>query len=324
MEVHVDKFVKEYVSQMTGKSVDIERFVPDASGLTPEGMLAALGHPDIGRLGIQLMADFMAPTGSLYFDAIYGAFHGQRDIRGWLIPTMTEIEFIDFVPTAEPVFFDDGDGVSTLDEWQMFANIGDDKIPLSRGVSVRRYRDGWITWACDVYDTGPFRIPPPPDSGLEAAPLPPYPTVEWPINHEVPPTVVRTTDFVADANTFHPTDSVYHDPIFGVFHGREAIREWLCDIMPKVGNVEFAPIGPRLDNGTVMVQEWVQLAVQPDGSRVAIARGTSVRRTVDGQVVYACDYMDTAPLMDPTIQAACASAGATITPADILRYQEAK
>lgn len=35
MEVHVDKFVKEYVSQMAGKSVDIERFVPDASGLSP-------------------------------------------------------------------------------------------------------------------------------------------------------------------------------------------------------------------------------------------------------------------------------------------------
>lgn len=104
MEVHVDKFVKEYVSQMAGKSVDIERFVPEASGLSPEGMLAALGHPDIGRLGIQLMADFMAPTGSLYFDAIYGAFHGQREIRAWLVPTMAEIEFIDFVPTAEPVF----------------------------------------------------------------------------------------------------------------------------------------------------------------------------------------------------------------------------
>ena len=308
---------------MSGKAVDIDRFVPEASGLDPEGMLAALGHLDIGRLGIQLMADFMAPTGSLYFDAIYGAFYGQQDIRRWLVPTMAQIEFIDFVPTAEPVIFDTQDGVSTVDEWQMFANMGAEKIPLSRGVSVRRYRDGWITWACDVYDTGPFRLPPPIESGLEAAPLPPYPIVEWPVRKDILSTVVRETDFEADAMTFHATDSVYHDPIFGEFHGREEIRNWLCDIMPRVGDVEFAPVGPRLDNGSVMVQEWVQMAVQPDGTRVAITRGTSVRRSVDGWVVYAADYLDTAPMSDPAVQAASIAAGSSITIDDIMRYRTA-
>ena len=132
---------------------------------------------------------------------------------------------------------------------------------------------------------------------------------------------MRTTDFAADANTFHPTDSVYHDPIFGVFHGREEISNWLLDIMPRVGNVEFVPVGPRLDNGSVMVQEWVQMAVQPDGTRVAIARGTSVRRTVDGWVVYAADYLDTAPLSDPAVQAASIAAGSSITIDDIMRYR---
>ncbi len=319
--IKVDEFVKEYVALMTGKTADLNRFVAEASGLDPEGMLAALSHPDLGRLGIQLMADFMAPTGSLYFDAIYGAFYGQREIRQWLVPTMAEIEFIDFVPTEKPVIFDEEDGVSTVDEWQMFANLGDEKIPLSRGVSVRRYRDGWITWACDVYDTGSFRQPPPVESGLEPAPLPPFPTVEWPINMQTASTLVRETDFEADARTFHITDSVYHDPIFGEFHGREAIRDWLCDIMPRVGDVEFAPIGPRLDNGSVMVQEWVQMAIQPDGARVPITRGTSVRRSVDGWVVYAADYLDTAPLSDPAVQAASLAAGSSITTDDILRYR---
>jgi hypothetical protein len=107
-------------------------------------MNEAISHPDVGRLGIALMADFTAPTGSIYYDAIFGAFHGQLAIRQWLVPAMAEIEFIDFVPMAEPLMFDDGEGGTSLDEWQMVMNLEGQKIPLSRGVSVRRYRDGWI------------------------------------------------------------------------------------------------------------------------------------------------------------------------------------
>lgn len=101
------------------------------------------------------MGDFMKPEGSRYFDAIDGSFYGQADIRGWLVPTMASIDFIEFRPMSDPVFPDDGDGTTSVDEWQMF--MGD--IPFSRGVSVRRFRDGWITWACDVDDTATVMQP---------------------------------------------------------------------------------------------------------------------------------------------------------------------
>jgi len=184
-------------------------------------------------------------------------------------------------------------------------------MPLSRGVSVRRYRDGWITWACDVYDTGPFRVPPPPDVEVEvdAEPLPDWPRTSWRRDPDSPETNATSIDFAALAGDFHPTDSVYHDPIAGELHGREAIGTWLAEKGAQAGNVAFEPLGPRLDDGSTSVQEWQQMAVQPDGSRVFMARGTSVRRRADGQIVYAADYYDTASLGDPEIQAAAAAAG---------------
>jgi hypothetical protein len=204
----------------------------------------------------------------------------------------------------------------------MWAVFGDDRMPLPKGVSVRRYRDGWITWACDVYDTGPFRVPPPPDAGVDAAPIPDWPRTVWRVDPDVAEVLASSVDFSADADEFHPTDSVYHDPIFGEIRGREAIRAWLVDIMGKVGNIVFEPLGPQLDDGTTSVQEWQQMAIQPDGSRVFMTRGTSVRRRdAGGLVVYAADYFDTASLMDPDVQAAAIAAGSTITADDIARYR---
>jgi len=363
MGVTPDQFVETYVATMSGEAMDVDRLVTEPCGLDAAGMIAALNNPKLGRLGIPFMADLMAPGGSIYFDAIFGAYHGQADIRAWLVPAMAEIEFIEFVPMAEPVLFDDGEGGTSLDEWQMFANMGDEKLPLSRGVSVRRYRDGWITWACDVYDTGAFRQPPPPEAGIEAAPLPPWPRVEWttvdavtppPLDdvarewiasrtsarskggsvsveepsglshqqmHDVLNDPVAGTDFALVSDLFHPTESVYLDPLFGELRGQAAIRAWLTDVMAKVGNLVFEPVGPVLFDGTTSVQEWKQMAVQPDGSRVMMVRGTSVRRLSDGWVVYAADYFDTAPLGDPEIQAASRAAGSTITEADILKYR---
>ena len=150
MKISVDQFVDAYVTEMAATAYDVDRIVTTPSGLDAEGMLAALTDPRMGRLGIPLMADLMAPEGSLYFDAIFGAFYGQTAIRNWLEPAMAEIEFVDFVPTSPGVLFDDGNGGTSLDEWNMGANVGDMAIPLSRGASVRRYRDGWITWACEV------------------------------------------------------------------------------------------------------------------------------------------------------------------------------
>jgi hypothetical protein len=370
MAMTADEFVKSYVAQMTGKATDLDRLVTEPCGLTAEGMMAAFAHPDLERLGITLMADFMAPEGSIYYDAIFGAYYGQRAIRRWLVPAMADIEFIDFVPMAESVVFDDGAGGSSLDEWQMVMNLGGDKFPLSRGVSVRRYRNGWITWACDVYDTSAFRQPPPADmadlpgmTGEPPPPLPPWPRVEWttdtavvpkplsaaasqwiaerraarssgPVRlievasglshaelHDLSHDPVAGYDFELMSDLFHPTDSVYLDPIFGEFRGQAAIREWLTDVMPRAGALAFEPLGPPLFNGNTSVLEWKQMAIAPDGTRTMMLRGTSVRRYVDGWIVYAADYFDTAPLGDPDIQAASVAAGSTITAADVLAYR---
>ena len=190
-------------------------------------------------------------------------------------------------------------------------------------MSVRRYRDGWITWACDVYDTGPFRVPPPPDADLDvdAEPLPDWPRTVWHRDPDAPETAASSIDFGALGAAFHPTDSVYHDPVFGEIHGRNAISAWLTDVGPKRGNVVFEPLGPRLDDGSTSVQEWQQMAIQPDGSRVFMARGTSVRRRSEGQIVYAADYFDTTSLADPEIQAAAQAAGAAVTADDVARHR---
>ena len=92
----VDDFAKRFLSGIVGQETSLDRFVDAPSGLSVPEMLSALGHPSLGRLGIQMMADFMHPTNSRYFDAIYGSFFGQKDIRNWLVPTMAQIEFIDF------------------------------------------------------------------------------------------------------------------------------------------------------------------------------------------------------------------------------------
>jgi hypothetical protein len=287
----VDTFVADHVEAMSGQPVDLDRLVSTPSGLTPEQMMEAIGHPDIGALGMPLMADFMAPEGSMYFDAIFGAFHGQLAIRQWLVPAMAEIDFIDFVPTAESAWFEDGEGGSSLDEWQMVMNLDGEKIPLSRGVSVRRYRNGWITWGCDVYDTASFRQPPPPDMAEPPPPLPPPPVVEWTTEHGV-----TLEDPRRSAGPFHPTDSVYIDPVAGELHGDAAISRWLADVVQESAGAVFEPIGPLLSHGGTSVQEWLR-TTQGDGPGDApghALRGTSVRRVVDGLTVYAADYYDTA------------------------------
>lgn len=108
MRLGANEFVESYAEAMSNRPVDLERVVREPSGLDTNAMVDALAHPwftESGRrpLALQMMADFMAPEGSIYFDAVYGDFHGQHAIRNWLLPTMATIDFIEFVPTAEPV-----------------------------------------------------------------------------------------------------------------------------------------------------------------------------------------------------------------------------
>lgn len=320
----VESFVRNFLAGFVGDpATTVDRLVDTPSGLGVNDMLAALGHPAVaaaGRtFGVQLMADLMHPTDSLYFDSIYGAYHGQRDIRGWLVPTMSSVPFLEFVPTHEAHVFADGSGNASVDEWKMVIDptaIGGEGEPIDvgRGVSVRRYCDGWINWSCDVYDTGPFRTDP--NAGLPAVPQ-----VAWRTDPNVVESRVREVDFEADCRRFHPTDSEYHDPIFGTFRGREEITAWLLDVMPKCGDIVFEPLGPVFDDGEVFVQEWLQKAIIPGGARVEMTRGTSVRRYRDGAVVYAADYFDTAPLSKPDVLAAAAACGSTLSLDDIMRWR---
>ena len=327
MQVTPESFVDTYLAQVAaaapGAATDVSRLVLEPCGLDAAGMVTAISDPRLGRLGIPMLADFMAPEGSIYFDAIFGAYHGQAAIRAWLVPAMAEIEFIDFVPMAGSVYFDDGEGESSLDEWQMVANMGDERIPLSRGVSVRRHRDGWITWACDVYDTAAFRQPPPPEMEIEAAPLPDCPQVDWRVHegaialalsarandwasgavegyvtdrpsgldHDEMLALLTNASTAADVeritSLFHPTESQYFDPLVGELDGQASIRSGLAGVAPRLGGRGVEPVGPLLFDGTTAVQEWIQ----------GTLRGTSVRRFADGWLTYAADYFDTAALV---------------------------
>jgi len=368
-------FVAAYMAERGDQPITVDRMVSEPSGLTHEEMASVISHPELGVRGLEVMTDMMHPEKSLYFDAIFGANYGQKAIREWLIPAMADIAFIAFEPRAEPAFIDDGLGGTSVDEWQMVATMEDGlRIPLSRGTSIRYYRDGWIDAAMDFYDTVGFRTPPPAPApspeGSEAAAPPPAPALPDPpkmdpdvyapalepiplseiakvwvaarlqshghgqqpflyderseLGHDEihailnDPVFGREVDLMADL--MHPTDSVYIDPLFGEFKGQASIRAWLKDIMGKVGNIEFVPVGPIVFNGETSAQVWKQVAVLPDGRRVTMTWGASIRRFKDGWIVYAADYFDVATLADDEVRRASVAAGSTITPRDVLRY----
>jgi hypothetical protein len=91
--------------------------------------------------------------------------------------------------------------------------------------------------------------------------------------------------------------------------------------MGKMGNITFEPMSEILWNGDTSVQMWKQVAVTPDGSRVDMTWGTSVRRFKDGWLVYCADYFDAFPMQKPEVQQAGVAAGSTITMEDILKYR---
>jgi hypothetical protein len=127
-------------------------------------------------------------------------------------------------------------------------------------------------------------------------------------------------DFDVICDLMHPTESLYVDPIFGHFRGQAVIRQWLTDIMGKVGKATYVPVGTALLADGVSFQEWQQVAPLPDGREIPMTRGASVRRFADGWMTYAADYFDTAPMLDPDVQAASKAAGSTVTIEDVLRY----
>ena len=290
--------IQQYLSAWHSRKDDNQYVSAGITGLSASEILQLFEHPALRlpehkHAGVSLMVDLMAENESMYFDAIYGAMYGREGIRGWLIPMMKEIDFIEFTPTQPSAVFARSSDTWTLDEWQMFAVFGDDRIPLPKGVSVRRYVDGFITQACDVYDTASMRQPGPDGS---VADIPGVPVVNWLRDHSVPDHHIGTTNVDQLAAQFHPTESVYIDPVHGEFHGRDAIAAWLSNHLAGMENVVREAVGPALTNGATSVQEWQHVLVQPNGERIFLTRGTSVRRN-DGQfITYAADYYDAASL----------------------------
>lgn len=116
---------------------------------------------------------------------------------------------------------------------------------------------------------------------------------------------------------FHPTDSVYIDPIFGVYRTQQGIRDWLVPIMAKAGSVTFDLVGEPLLAGDTSLSEWEMHLHPPGADPVFVTRGCGVRRYRDGWVVYAADYFDTAPLRSRSTKAVGVAAGSTVTPDDV-------
>lgn len=318
-------WVEAYLNQ-PDRPEGLDRLGDRSSGLDANGILAVLGDTRLGPDVIHAMSDLMHPTDSMYYDAIYGAFHGQVAIRNWLVPTMAEISFIEFVPKQPTEVFGRGDATSSVDEWQMIAVLDGERVPLPLGVSVRHYADGWITWNADVYDTGAFRTPAGGDS--DAPPLPDPPRTSWNAEEAAEPTLsadalawleardrggaeasaglshddlhaivhhgIHGADADVVADLMHPTDSVLLDPRIGEVTGQAAIRAALGTAAVNATRQPTAQVGPLLFNGSCSVREWVQTPVLPDGGLGPQVRGTSVRRYRDGHITYAAEYLDTA------------------------------
>lgn len=311
-------WVTEFLERADG-GLAIGRLSETAPGFGADGILAILGDTRLGAQVIEAMSDLMHPTDSMYYDAIFGAFHGQVAIRNWLVPTMSDISFIEFVPTAPTEVFAHDGGSSSIDEWQMWANLGEERLPLPRGISTRHYNGGWVTWNADVYDTNPMRRPPT-DPDAEAAPLPEPPQTPWataamvapprsdalqawldtppdargPLDHVDIHAIMITPELGLDpdivAPLFHPTDSRLVEPT-AEFAGASAIRDHLAGARAGRVTVTLQQVGTPLFNGSCTSFEWV--ARRP-GEESRPIRGTSVCRYRDGMITYAADYYDTA------------------------------
>ena len=270
-----DAYVAAYLAETAGQEMSMDRVVTEPSGLTHEEMSTVFAHPSLGMRGLEVMVDMIKPEGSMYFDAIFGPNYGQHNVRNWLVPTMVENSFLEFRPTGPGSFMEDGEGGTSIDEWVMVANMGDTEINMGNGISVRRFRDGWMVDAIDVYDTAPSRMPPPPMP--EGAPandmppppaLPPYPVMNFPsIEAEAPHPIsdagqawmdARLVVHASGADPVNTTASgltndemhdLHNDPVAGMDFNLVA------DMMHPTDSVYVDPIFGRFE-GQDAIRAW--------------------------------------------------------------------
>jgi hypothetical protein len=269
-----EAFVAAYMAERRGQDKPLDRYVTKPSGLVPGEMMSVLAHPGLDDRALEVMADFMHPADSMYFDAIFGAQYGQEAIRKWLLPTMAEISFIEFRPQRESAIIDTDGGTVIIDEWMMVATLGGNEFPMSPGISVRRFADGWITWVADIYDTASSRTPPPVDMPLpegmpETAPLPDYPEMNWPtVQLPAQAPLSAAAQAWADARirahqeggdlTLDQPSGLSADDLHAVHNHPTLSRNWnlMADLMHPTESVYIDPIFGRFE-GQEAIRGWL-------------------------------------------------------------------
>src|SRR5690606_37479425 len=289
-------YLERYRAETKGKPVDPARFVGTPSGLSHRDIHSVINDRSLGERFFEIHSDMLDHEKSVYIDPFFGDLHGQRAIRAWLVPIMSgqgsEASFDTVFPAA---FLEDGEGGTSIDEWMLTQPVNGEWVKIVRGVSVRRYRNGWVRDAVDFFDTTPIRMGMAfrEKQGDALVPLPDWPRVPtkpW-VRSDPPPALSpaaeawrrgraergagtptgltnrdlhvliferpNPTDFDGEFSALlHPTASVYIDPIFGELHGQKAIADWLADVMPKAGNVAFELTEKPVFDGDMSYSEW--------------------------------------------------------------------
>src|SRR5262245_36524753 len=101
------------------------------------------------------------PTESVYIDPFFGELKGQDKIHTWFTSVMSEgdrarerARRVAFDVLFEPTLCGDTVVVESL---MKAVNSDGTATALARFCHVERYRNGWIVYAADYYDTHPLR-----------------------------------------------------------------------------------------------------------------------------------------------------------------------
>nr|MCU0261379.1 nuclear transport factor 2 family protein [Ilumatobacteraceae bacterium] len=123
-------------------------------GLSHDDLHAIVHHPVHGA-DVDVTAALLHPE-AVYLDPLFGDFTGRDAIHAWLADVMPKVGRVRF-DTIGPTLFN---GSCSAVEWvQMGVSADGDALPMMRGTSVRRFVDGWITYAADYFDTAVLADP---------------------------------------------------------------------------------------------------------------------------------------------------------------------
>jgi hypothetical protein len=124
---------REWLASASGVAVD------GPSGLDHHELLAVLANP-VTAVDVERNALLFHPTQSCFIDPLVGELAGQGAIRAGLAGQAPKLGGVGVEPVG-PLLFD---GTTAVQEWVQGS---------LRGTSVRRFADGWVTYAVDYFDT---------------------------------------------------------------------------------------------------------------------------------------------------------------------------